>query len=487
MSNHRSLRAALLTTLAGLPCGLIAQESNLSSREIPLLIEDYFPRPSLDEPCLSEGFDDAGCVMLPSALTAAPGRFQPMIQELETGLAPSAHFLEQTQALAVMNHLAYLRGKDFRFGRELTFSETLGAWRIRNFTATRGFMFKDPNAGFVAYHKASNTLAIVFHGSINDADWVTNLASVAVRFDAYQDAKGVPLPMVGRVHAGFLDKYLSCRSDERNEADRTSLLGLVDRMIAEEVPSGEVPNLKFYVTGHSQGAALAQIHVVHLCQHLRKHYGPEFSNAKDNRVHAWLLACPVGFDHTAAAFAESVVGKRNIFVQNTGLDIVPNLGFTPRGLEFRSIGSKSRQASLDSFARSFQAHCQAVLGHLRAGDLRPAFRGAMPASVARSLTSALHMASDNANYRDLGGKFAFDEKMVEQSREEITRGLQDAFNHKQERLQHKAIAAARWEAWTSCLGIPAPAEEPAEVAETPAPAAPAGDGWWDRLRGAFGR
>jgi len=410
--------------------------------------------PDLDAPFLPEGFDE-NAVMLPGALRPIPGRFQPMIQEGETGYVPSEDFLAMAPKLADMNWLAYKRGQDYRYGHELTLSDSLSGWILTNFTTTRGLFFADPNAGFVAYNPALNTLCILFHGSINEADWITNFASVAVRFDTYKGLSGAPmLPMVGRVHLGFLDKYLSCRSDETNPALRTDLMGIVDRVIAQ-IPPGKLPETKYYVSGHSQGAVLGQLCVVHLCQHLRKHY-PDFNNKVDNRVHAWLLACPVGMDRTAAAFAEEVVGKRNIFVQNTGLDPVPNLGFSANGVDFKSLGTHGRQGSAEAVSKAMAAHVDAVTKHLQNGDLKAGVSGAMPARINKAIIAALHMATDNVNYRGPGASYAFDPKMVARYLDGINAALQRDFDYNQRELQNKAAGKK------PARPVPAPAVAPAK-------------------------
>ena len=66
--------------------------------------------------------------MLPSELRPVPGRFQPMIQEGATGYVPSENFLALAPVLADMNWLAYTRGQNYRYGRELTLSNALSGW-----------------------------------------------------------------------------------------------------------------------------------------------------------------------------------------------------------------------------------------------------------------------------------------------------------------------------------------------------------------------
>jgi|GEM_PF-1759009 hypothetical protein len=175
---------------------------------------------------------DPDCVVLPLELQAAEGRFQPMIQEGETGFVPSPHFTGMAKTLGIMNKLAYSRGQDYRNGHELTYQGSLDGWTLTNIKAKRGWGSDDPNAGFVAYHKGLRTIAIVMHGSINGADWITNFKTWAVRLDAphplprrADEGDGAPvrfarLPFVGFAHKGFLEKYLSASEEVMEAVDR---------------------------------------------------------------------------------------------------------------------------------------------------------------------------------------------------------------------------------------------------------------------------
>ena len=140
----------------------------------------------------------------------------------------------------------------------------------------------------------------------------------------------------------------------------------------------------------------------------------------------------------AAAFAEEVVGKRNIFVQNTGLDPVPNVGITPNGFEFKSLGTHGRQGSAEAVSKAMAAHCDAVIKHLEHGDIKAGVYGLMPQSIAKAIIAALHMATDNVNYRGPGSSYAFDAKMVATYLGDISAALQRDFNYNQRKLQMKS-------------------------------------------------
>jgi len=407
------------------------------------LKDGYLARPDLEASHLEEPFD-ADALVLPRSSAEAPlaGRFQPMIQEGETGFLPSRHFTDLARTLAIMNKLAYSRGQDYRFGHELTYHDTLAGRTLKNVSGRRGMVFTDPNAGFVAYSKALRTMAIVLHGSINTADWITNFDARKVRLDTVEApvrTKGdtamhvqkVRMPYPGFAHKGFLDKYVSLQGEA---------LAAVDAFMAAMTPE-ERDDLKLYVSGHSQGAALAQFLTLDLCHHLRRHYGPGFVNARANRVHAWLLASPTGLDATAVAYAEGQVGAANIVVQNTWLDPVPNVGYATDLAHFQALGTPVMQSSLAAAQRAARAHGASVFGHATNGDIKEALRGLVPASVLAPMLAAMHMATDNINYRGTGHSFAFDPGMVDQSLTDLKDGLRMAYDQKQDRLRAQALQA----------------------------------------------
>jgi hypothetical protein len=296
----------------------------------------------------------------------------------------------------------------------------------------------------VGHNRSLNTIVVALHGSINTADWVSNFNSYAVNLQTLDFPSQVPidraslpkLQLLGRAHAGFLHKYLSCRAQIMAEVDR-ALADLTDE---------EKHGVKFYVTGHSQAAALAQILFGDLCQHLRSHYGPEFSNAQENRVHLWALSSPVALDATAKAFIEGIGGRLNMVVQNTWLDPVPNVGLTFKGRQFKAVGTPVMQSTAEALRRAAIAHAQATRTHLETGDYREAATGALApltGGAAKFMIGAAHMATDNVNYRGVGSSYAFDPDMVVKDVDGITEGLQMAFDHHQEKLRTQAKVKAK--------------------------------------------
>jgi hypothetical protein len=82
-----------------------------------------------------------------------------------------------------------------------------------------------------------------------------------------------------------------------------------------------------------------------------------------------------------------------------------------------------------------------VLKHLSNGDLKAGIGGTLPLDLKKALTAAMHMATDNVNYRGAGHSYAFDERMVSTSLRGLTRCLQEAFDHQQAKLRLNAALA----------------------------------------------
>lgn len=431
-----------LSTVPAAPAEADATEYQFVERDLRI-------RNQADPDRLSEDFDD-GAVLVEHA-RPTPGRFQAMIQAKDSGLVPSHHFISMAPTLKLMNRLAYDRGRDQVHGHELMYTQTLKGWELRNFSGIRGRVAEDRNAGFVAYHKALNTMVVCFHGSIANSDWVTNLHSFSQRFDSVGNSPetlagsgdlgdfelvDAPLVGVGRGQAGFIHKAESCRKQIS-----AHVAGFMAGLSHEEKG-----NTKFIVTGHSQGAALGMIEVVWLCEDLKRHYGREFSNARSNRVYAWLLATPRTLDRTAVAYANGFVGKRNILVQNTSLDPVGLASVNDRFESFLHAGTLATQSSMAALAQSFRLKCDAVTDALKSGHYttvggmaKAAYAMVQGASMAASLPVAiiapLHMGSDAATPGLLLADQGFDPAMVSSTVGDIVWALNNAANLEQAELQ----------------------------------------------------
>jgi hypothetical protein len=297
---------------------------------------------------------------------------------------------------------------------------------------------------------------------------VTNLSSFSTRFDGVQNTSetlvgsgdlgdfelvDAPLVGVGRAQAGFIHKA---------ESSRKQISAHISEFMSK-LPNEQKENTKFYVTGHSQGAALGMIEVVWLCEDLKRYYGPEFSNARSNMVHAWLLATPRTLDRTAAAYANAFVGKRNILVQNTSLDPVGLASINDHFESFLHAGTLATQSSLEALAKSFRIKRDAVTDALKSGHFttvggmaKAAYAMVQGASMVSKLPVAivapLHMGSDAVTPGLLLADQGFDPAMVSTTVGDIVWALNNAANLEQAALQRQSGTMSRSQRFWSYLG-----------------------------------
>ena len=178
-----------------------------------------------------------------------------------------------------------------------------------------------------------------------------------------------------------------------------------------------------------------------LCQDLRRHYGPEFHNARENRVHGWFLDAPAALDPTAAAFVNGLVGKRNILVQESTLDLDLHGAGRKQGVEYRSVGTLAVQSSWDTFTRSL-THYRNRIGRTWANGTWGEFLASLvPANPFRPTVGSAHAMSDAAN----GADFHMDADTVAEVQADITWALQNARDREQQELRDRA--AMGWGRW----------------------------------------
>lgn len=303
---------------------------------------------------------------------ASTERFSPLVQEWEFNITFNPHFVAVAPALLDLVDLSYVRSKSHRDD-----GEAYKHWNIKSFKAIRGFFFQDPKAGFVAYinsdreflppalqHQAGPLMVIVFHGSINNADWFTNYQ---VNKTNLVEPEYKSLNTIGYAHSGFVRKYMSA-SDQ--------VMSLVDERLKLMSPE-ERRQLKIYVTGHSQGAGLAQLATVHLVQYLRVNH-PDLldggkTNVNVNRVNGWFLGAPAVFDESIGKkFVEDIiVGRHNMIRQNIRGDVVPNLakpfGKTIAG--YKGIGFLLYQSGLEALRKAAELNWKGFKQNVEEGEL----------------------------------------------------------------------------------------------------------------------
>lgn len=240
----------------------------------------------------------------------------PLIQYSERGINPTDKFLRIYNDIGVLNHISYEIAKRGIHSRNI--QQMSDAWgELTVFDGTTGnittniAVAKD-TIGLVRYNRRENAITIVFHGSRNFQDWLTNFNPIPMK------ARDVPLNFDGTYHEGFLFKYKSCKEN----------LERILSSIVDTLPTNVQSELQFIVSGHSQGAALAHIASIDLTQDfLKRKFGPNFDNKERNKLYGWYLSyLPFGSDDTARNFCETAVGGNNILWHTILYDPIARTG-----------------------------------------------------------------------------------------------------------------------------------------------------------------
>ena len=133
---------------------------------------------------------------------------------------------------------------------------------------------------------------------------------------AGQNVHGLDIP--GKLHRGFSIKTAQYRG---------SLLGKLNHIL-NNLSSDDRRNIQIFVTGHSQGAALAHLAGVVVAQHLGTVF-PGYDNKQMNQVQIFRISAPrVIGNRESYDYTTRVLGKHNDIRQNVQGDPVPN---TPAG------------------------------------------------------------------------------------------------------------------------------------------------------------
>ncbi len=89
--------------------------------------------------------------------------------------------------------------------------------------------------GYTAYDSTTNTIVVVFRGTNEPRNWLTNLSTVLTQWKNHNSAKA---------HQGFYNAYMAIRDELKDQL----------RDLLSKYPSAEI-----LFTGHSLGGALAMI------------------------------------------------------------------------------------------------------------------------------------------------------------------------------------------------------------------------------------
>jgi len=157
---------------------------------------------------------------------------------------------------------------------------------IAEFDAHAAAVAEDKRLGFIV--KKGNNLYVVFRGTSNMAEWVSDVEASQASF----------IPGWGKIHVGFRDIFNSCKDN---------ILSSVQASLKDDITD-------IYITGHSLGGAVASICLPYLK-----------SNLKANVIfHLFTFSSPRAGDKDFANgyIADPAIEKWRVF--NTE-DIVPTV------------------------------------------------------------------------------------------------------------------------------------------------------------------
>ena len=246
----------------------------------------------------------------------------PLARKVKDSFVINPRFDQSASAIVLANDLAYDLARYFDVHGEVpaTNDPIYRAFPSSDWTAFP-FLGKTGETqadlpGVVLYESGLNLMIIAFHGSRNAADWRTNYDSQGAGESQHD------LPIAGLVHRGFARKVAALR---------VPMLEKV-RWILDGLDSGQLKNIAVFMTGHSQGAALASLASVVLIEDFRRYFGASFDNARLNTIQLYRLSSPrVAADERSANALNALVGIDNDVRQNVEYDPVPSLHAGPQG------------------------------------------------------------------------------------------------------------------------------------------------------------
>jgi lipase (class 3) len=232
-------------------------------------------------------------------------------------------FKHNLEAILRFNDLSYRLVKGHVEQSETILNKYLSkGWEIKPFTGLSGKdLSHDDLMGFIAFNPRKKFMVVVYHGSQDSHDWGINFDIARTTADAVNDevsaALGVTttLNIPGTFHKGFAKKYLTSQQN---------VIDIMDTFI-EKMPEEDIDDLIIVVTGHSQGAALAQVAVADLAGNFGEQlFGEGFRNKDDNNFFGYFISAPRVFDNKKKSWkwATKKIGRHNMIRQNVQGDLV---------------------------------------------------------------------------------------------------------------------------------------------------------------------
>lgn len=240
--------------------------------------------------------------------------------------------------------------------------------------------------GFVAYMPPVegcpyHIISVVFRGTQSEdfqpyagslgASWATNYDAAPLEVDP--DLYGFS----GSMHSGYVTKFNYCnatRHDLNELLDNGSIVNPLtpgesavfanplDRSIwktIERIPENERDQIRFIVTGHSQGAGLAQVALPYIIHRFGAALPGFIDNIETPRFFGYFLSSPrVAADGISAENYTDLVGKRNMLSHFAFRDIVTMACL--RG--YQTLGILACDSAFDAMYRGI---CSEIAYHNR--------------------------------------------------------------------------------------------------------------------------
>lgn len=220
-------------------------------------------------------------------------------------------------------------------------------WDISVLSGKTGQYFNDA-PGVLVFNRKKSILIIGLHGTANLKDWISNFDFIKATNKEHQ------LEIPGALHRGFSIKVSQFRKSLKKEMAK----------IWTALSKEERSNLIVFITGHSQGGALAHLTGELMVKFFENQYGEEFKNTIYNKVQLFRLSSPrTTGDDISSYYLESRIGRQNDISQYVGGDVVTTTGpghtvhlFVKHLSEsfsgYNTNGSQARQLTLPTMNKS---------------------------------------------------------------------------------------------------------------------------------------
>ena len=356
-------------------------------------------------------------------LNTVPTQREPLVQ----GRGVSRRFESIKGDLGKLIEFSYLLGRG-----AVQYSDigNIRGWSPigKQFSAITGFDTPDANFGYLAYNESADILVVVFRGTQTSADWKTNAAARA-------NAEGI--------HSGFAHKF-------------DSGWPIMSKAIVDfynSLPAEKKANLQIILTGHSQGAALAQIAGLRLGELFKKN---GLDNLSTNQILVYAVSAPRAFQDNVFQKFNAAIGEPNAMRHNVKHDVVGNVGpgdwfgaiadrWAPASAQpyvhYKDIGHLAMQDTQETLAKGWANTQEELARRRREGE-----------NMMKRMKSMAELVVAPVEYAHMGriGKprgapdVGFDPRMLETDFERMLRDGQAHMDAKRKPVTPEAAPPVKW-------------------------------------------